>query len=98
MRKLSHILLSFIIVTSLAGCSPKKYDLIVYGGTAAGLMAARGAADGGLNVLVVEPSARIGGLTTALWVSIEYAPTHIAGMPVAVCICCHASRHAETDI
>lgn len=43
-------------------------------------------------------AAGIGGLTTALWVSIEYAPTHIAGMPVAVCICCHASRHAETDI
>ena len=64
MRKLNHILLSFIIVTSLAGCSPRKYDLIVYGGTAAGVMAARGAAEGGLNVLVVEPSARIGGLTT----------------------------------
>ncbi len=64
MRKLSHILLSFIIVTSLVGCSPRKYDLIVYGGTAAGVMAARGAADGGLNVLVVEPSERIGGLTT----------------------------------
>ncbi len=43
-------------------------------------------------------AAGIGGLTTALWVSFEYAPTHIAGMPVAVCICCHASRHAETDI
>ena len=43
-------------------------------------------------------AAGIGGLTTALWVSAEYAPTHIAGMPVAVCICCHASRHAETEI
>lgn len=43
-------------------------------------------------------AAGVGGLTTALWVSAEYAPTHIAGMPVAVCICCHASRHAETII
>ena len=43
-------------------------------------------------------AAGIGGLTTALWVSAEYAPTHIAGMPVAVCICCHASRHGEIVI
>ncbi len=33
------------------------------------------------------------GKTTALKVQIETAPTHIAGMPCAVNICCHASRH-----
>ena len=43
-------------------------------------------------------AAGVGGITTALWVSAEYAPTHIAGLPVAVCICCHASRHAEVTI
>ncbi len=37
----------------------------------------------------------LGGRTTALAVHIEYFPTHIAGLPVAVNICCHASRHAE---
>ena len=40
-----------------------KYDVVVYGGTAAGVMAAYSAAQEGLDVLVVEPSPRIGGLT-----------------------------------
>ena len=41
-------------------------------------------------------AAGYGGRTTALNVAILSAPTHIAGLPVAVNICCHASRHAET--
>jgi len=36
-----------------------------------------------------------GGLVTALDVRIEALPTHIAGMPVAVNLCCHALRHAK---
>lgn len=36
-----------------------------------------------------------GGRTTALKVSMEYYPTHIAGLPVAVNINCHATRHKE---
>ena len=42
--------------------------------------------------------AGLGGKTTALGVNIETAPTHIAGMPVAVNICCHAARHASAEI
>ncbi|HHW54424.1 MAG: fumarate hydratase [bacterium] len=42
--------------------------------------------------------AGLGGRTTALAVNIEYFPTHIAGLPVAVNICCHAARHAERVI
>ena len=42
--------------------------------------------------------AGLGGSTTALGVNIETSPTHIAGMPVAVNICCHAARHASTEI
>lgn len=42
--------------------------------------------------------AGLGGNTTALGVNIETYPTHIAGMPVAVNICCHAARHASTEI
>ncbi|MDY3982467.1 MAG: fumarate hydratase [Veillonellaceae bacterium] len=38
---------------------------------------------------------QLGGTTTALAVNIEWGPTHIAGLPVAVTICCHACRHAE---
>ena len=39
-----------------------------------------------------------GGKTTALSLNIETFPTHIAGMPVAVSICCHVSRHKEADL
>lgn len=41
---------------------------------------------------------QLGGTTTAVSVNIEWAPTHIAGLPVAVTICCHASRHAHVEI
>lgn len=39
-----------------------------------------------------------GGITTALAVNIETYPTHIAGLPVAVNINCHATRHVEREI
>lgn len=35
----------------------------------------------------------LGGTTTALAVNINTYPTHIAGLPVAVNICCHVNRH-----
>ena len=38
---------------------------------------------------------QLGGNTSALAVNIEWAPTHIAGLPVAVTICCHAMRHKQ---
>lgn len=37
--------------------------------------------------------AGLGGKNTALSVNVETFPTHIAGLPVAVCICCHVNRH-----
>lgn len=51
----------------------------------------------GINQLGIGP-AGYGGETTVLKVHIINAPTHIAGMPVAVNICCHAARHAERTI
>ncbi len=36
----------------------------------------------------------LGGITTALAVNINTYPTHIAGLPVAINICCHVNRHA----
>ena len=47
-----------------------------------------------INNLGIGPQG-YGGRTTALKVSIEYYPTHIAGLPVAVNINCHATRHKE---
>lgn len=40
----------------------------------------------------------LGGKTTALAVNINTYPTHIAGLPVAVNICCHVNRHAVRTI
>ena len=45
-----------------------------------------------INALGYGP-AGLGGASTALGVNILTFPTHIAGMPVAVNICCHAARH-----
>ena len=47
-----------------------------------------------INNLGIGP-AGLGGNITSLAVHIDYLPTHIAGMPVAVNVCCHAARHAE---
>ena len=41
---------------------------------------------------------QLGGTTSALAVNIEWGPTHIAGLPVAVTICWHAMRHAERHL
>ena len=45
-----------------------------------------------INALGIGP-AGLGGKTTALKVQIETLPTHIAGLPAAVNINCHATRH-----
>lgn len=50
-----------------------------------------------INKLGIGP-AGIGGAVTALAVNIDFKPTHIASMPVAVNMCCHCARHAETTI
>ena len=50
-----------------------------------------------INKLGIGPSG-LGGRTTALAVNIEVYPTHIAGLPVAVNINCHATRHAEVEL
>ncbi|KNY28566.1 fumarate hydratase [Pseudobacteroides cellulosolvens] len=47
-----------------------------------------------INKLGIGP-AGLGGKVTALGLNIEIFPTHIAGLPVAVNINCHATRHAE---
>lgn len=51
----------------------------------------------GINALGIGPEG-LGGEITALGVNIEYYPTHIAGLPVAVNISCHATRHLSVEI
>jgi fumarate hydratase subunit alpha len=50
-----------------------------------------------INQLGIGPGG-LGGSVTALSVNIETYPTHIAGLPVAVNICCHVNRHAHRVI
>lgn len=47
-----------------------------------------------INNLGIGPGG-LGGTVTALAVNIETYPTHIAGLPVAINICCHVNRHAH---
>ena len=49
-----------------------------------------------INALGIGPQG-FGGKTTALAVNVEYFPTHIAGLPVAVNINCHVTRH-KTEV
>ena len=51
----------------------------------------------GINESGIGP-AGLGGSTTAFAVNIESYATHIAGMPVAVNICCHVNRHASRKL
>jgi fumarate hydratase subunit alpha len=50
-----------------------------------------------INELGIGPQG-FGGLTTALAVNIETYATHIAGLPVAVNVSCHATRHMEVEL
>ena len=47
-----------------------------------------------INNLGIGPGG-LGGTVTALAVNVETYPTHIAGLPVAINICCHVNRHAH---
>ena len=50
-----------------------------------------------INRLGIGPGG-LGGRVTAMAVNIETYPTHIAGLPMAVNICCHVNRHAHRVI
>ena len=50
-----------------------------------------------INKLGIGPGG-LGGTQTALAINIETYPTHIAGLPIAVNICCHVNRHSHRVI
>ena len=55
------------------------------------------------DLLVLSSKAGVGpqwlvGDTTAIKVNVEWYPTHIAGLPVAININCHAARHADAEL
>ena len=50
-----------------------------------------------INKMGIGPGG-LGGTTTALAVNINTYPTHIAGLPVAINICCHVNRHVVREV
>lgn len=50
-----------------------------------------------INKLGIGPGG-LGGTTTALAVNIDTYPTHIAGLPVGINICCHVNRHIVREV
>lgn len=70
---------------SVSAQKPEEYDIVVYGGTSAGISAAIQASRLGKTVLVIEPSNRIGGLTTG---SIRMEPVFmVLGQSAAAAAC-----------
>lgn len=61
MKYLFPVLLA--LVNTLSAIA-KQYDVCIYGGTSAGIVAAKAVAESGKTVLIVEPSRHLGGLTT----------------------------------
>lgn len=65
MRKYSiSLILILIAFTAFSTTSNKRYDIVIYGGTSAGISAAIQASRLGKKVLLIEPRSRVGGLTT----------------------------------
>jgi len=70
MNSMRFILPALLVLTlGASGCQPEgkstnQYDIAIYGGTSAGIAAAIQAKRMGKTVILIEPSARIGGLTT----------------------------------
>jgi len=59
------LLLCTFVFFTLA--TTKEYDLVIYGGTSAGITAAIQASRMGKTAVMIEPTQRIGGLTTGAW-------------------------------
>ena len=60
--------ISLLLVSILSFCAfaqNGEYDVIVYGGTSSGVIAAYSAAKEGLNVALIERNAHVGGITTS---------------------------------
>ena len=58
------ILTALVLSIFVTACGREEYDLCIYGGSSAGVVAATSAARLGKRVVVIEPSEHLGGLTT----------------------------------
>lgn len=65
MKKFRYWILSLCVLLAFASCNKPQpeYDIVIYGGTSSGIIAAVQAVKLGKKVIVIEPTSRIGGLT-----------------------------------
>jgi len=64
MKYFARYLMAFILSASFAESKTLDYDIVIYGGTSSGIVSAIQASRMGKSVVLIEPSSRIGGLTT----------------------------------
>jgi len=57
-------ILLILLLAAVAGLAQQSYDLVVYGGTAGGVMTAVAGARQGLRTVLIEPRAHVGGMAT----------------------------------
>lgn len=72
-------ILFFISFVFFTFAKNKEYDLVIYGGTSAGITAAIQAASMGKTVVMIEPTRRIGGLTTGGLGQTDIGNKHVIG-------------------
>jgi hypothetical protein len=60
----NFFIIAFLAAVLFTGCNSRKFDVIIYGGTSAGVSAAIQTSRMGKSVLLIEPTYRLGGLTT----------------------------------
>jgi hypothetical protein len=75
---LTNIILAFFIVTSF-GQKTKSYDVVVYGGTSAGIASAIQSSRMGKSVVLIEPGKRLGGMTTGGLGQTDIGNKHVVG-------------------
>ena len=61
---MKRLILFLILTGALVSCSPRRYDVCVYGGTASGVIAAYSASCMGQSVILIGPDITLGGMTT----------------------------------
>ena len=74
----TNLLLAFFVVTSF-GQKTTNYDVVIYGGTSAGIASAIQSSRMGKSVVLIEPSNRLGGLTTGGLGQTDIGNKHIVG-------------------
>jgi predicted flavoprotein YhiN len=75
---LTNFFLAFILVASF-GQKTNEYDVVIYGGTSAGIASAIQSSRMGKSVVLIEPGKRLGGLTTGGLGQTDIGNKHVVG-------------------